>query len=60
MADRLEVSKLTQFVALGPPADNLAVTKLTMLLVLAPGDDGSGGEAADGQAHVYTQRIRRG
>jgi hypothetical protein len=53
---QIEVTKLTQFNVIGPPADNIAVSKLTMFLLLTPGD---GGEASPRQAHVYSQKIRR-
>lgn len=56
---RIESSKITEFVTLGPPADSIAVPKMTMFLILVPGDDGSV-EVAARQAHVYTQKIRRG
>lgn len=61
MADQVEITKLTQYVAEGPPADHVAITKLVMFVVLVPGEDGSGeAEAAARQGFVYGQRIRRG
>lgn len=61
MADQIEVTKLTQYVAEGPPADNIAVTKLVMFAVLVPGEDGSGGEdTSTRQGFCYGQRVRRG
>lgn len=56
---RAEVSKLTEYVALGPPADTAVVSKLVMFLVLVPGDDGTGPAPASRQVHVYAQKIRR-
>lgn len=57
MADRIEVSKLTEHVVLGPPSDVIAVSKLVMHVILYPGTD-SGVEPSR-QAHVYSQKIRR-
>jgi hypothetical protein len=54
---QIEVTKLTQFNVIGPPADHIAVPKLTMYVLLTPGD--GGGEAPARQAHVYSQKIRR-
>lgn len=57
MADRIESSKLTQFVALGQPAEVISIPKLVMYVLLTPGSDGS---VAATQAHVYAQKIGRG
>jgi hypothetical protein len=54
---QIEVTKLTQFNVIGPPAGNISVPKLTMYVLLTPGD--GGGEAPARQAHVYSQKIRR-
>lgn len=56
---RAEVSKLTEYIALGPPADAAVVSKLAMYVVLVPGVD-EGVTPAASQAHVYAQKIRRG
>jgi hypothetical protein len=55
---QIEVGKLTQFNVIGPPAGSISVTKLVMYALLVPGD--GGGEAPNRQAHVYSQKIRRG
>lgn len=57
MTDQVEVTKLVQHVAIGPPADEVAVSKLVMYVVLQPGDDS--GETPSRQAHVYAQQFRR-
>ncbi len=57
MADRIEVSKVTELVTLGPPADNIAVSKVVMLLVLEPGTDDGGAQPDSSQAHVYAQIV---
>lgn len=54
---QIEVTKLTQFNVIGPPAGNISVPKLVMYALLTPGDDGS--EPASRQAHVYSQKIVR-
>ncbi len=54
---QIEITKITQFNVIGPPADNIAVSKLTMFVLLQPGDGGDDG--ATRQAHVYSQKIRR-
>lgn len=56
---RAEVSKLTEYVALGPPADVAAVSKLVMYVVLVPGVD-EGVTPAATQTHIYAQKIGRG
>ena len=54
---QVEVSKVTQFIALGPDSDEIAVTKLSMFVLLVPGD---GGDPPPRQAFTYAQKIRRG
>jgi hypothetical protein len=56
MANEIDVSKVIEFVSLGPPTDNISTSKVTMYVLLAPGSDGS---VALTQAHVYSQKIRR-
>lgn len=57
MADRIEISKLAEFVALGPPADSIAISKLAMFVILEPGiEDPS---PSVGQGYVYSQRMPR-
>lgn len=56
---QIEVSKLTQFVTVGPDSDEIAVSKLAMFVLLVPGDPTGGEEAASRQVHVYSQKIRR-
>lgn len=58
MADRIDVSKLTEFVALGAPANTVAVSKLVMFVILEPGDDG-GAVSGARVSHVYAQKLRR-
>lgn len=58
MADRLEVSKINEFVVLGPPADSLVVSKITMFVLLMPGTEGPA-EPHGRQGHFYVQRVRR-
>jgi hypothetical protein len=57
MANQVEVAKLTQHTAIGPPADNIAVSKLVMFVLLVPGE--SGPDTSNRQGHVHTQIIRR-
>jgi hypothetical protein len=54
---QIEVTKVTQFNVVGPPADNISVSKVVMYLLLQPGDSGS--DIPQRQAHVYSQKIRR-
>ena len=56
---QIEVTKLSEYVALGPLADSIAVTKLSIYVLLVPGDDGSGEDTGTRQAHVYSQKIER-
>ena len=53
---RVEISKLNEFIALGPPAGTVAVSKLNIYIILEPGDDGSVVPAAK-QGFCYGQRI---
>ena len=57
MADQIEVAKLNQLVAIGPPADEIAVAKLVMHVLLVPGD--SGPDTSNRHGHVHAQIIRR-
>lgn len=57
MADRIEISKLTEFVALGPPPDTIAVSKMLMFVLLTPGSDGPAPSV--GQGFVYAQKVPR-
>jgi hypothetical protein len=54
---QIEVTKLTQYHVIGPPADNIAVPKVVMYLLLQPGDGGT--DVPQRQVHVYSQKIRR-
>jgi hypothetical protein len=54
---QIQVTKLTQHVALGPPAGHIAIPKLVMHVIMVPGEDS--GVAEPRQAHVYAQKITR-
>ena len=54
---QIEVTKITQHVAIGPDDDEVSVSKLTMYVLLTPGDPT--GETPSRQVHVYAQKIRR-
>jgi hypothetical protein len=61
MADQIEVSKVTSFAAVGPPAGHISASKVVMFVVLEPGDDGSGGaDISTRQGFCYGQRVGRG
>jgi hypothetical protein len=55
---QVEVTKLTQHVAIGPVADAAVVSKLTMHVLLVPGSDES--EPPARQGFCYAQRFGRG
>lgn len=53
---QVEVTKLNQHVAIGPPADTIAVPKLVMYVLMIPGDSE---DTSNRQGHVHTQIFRR-
>lgn len=53
---QIEVTKLTQYVAVGPAEGNVSVSNLVMYAVLVPGSDGA---TVSGKAAVYAQKIER-
>ena len=55
---QIEVTKISEYVAFGPPADSISVPKLSMYILLVPGDDGSV-ETSNRQGHVYAQKLAR-
>lgn len=58
MADRIEVAKTTQFVAVGAPAGSIAVSKVVAFVLLVPGD-GGGEDTPVRVSHIYAQKLRR-
>lgn len=52
---RAEVSKLVEYVAIGPPDATASVPKLVMYVLLEPGAS----DDSPRQAHVFSQKIRR-
>lgn len=57
MADRIEVTKTIEFVAIGSPANSIAASKVVAFALLTPGDGGT--ETQTRVSHVYAQKLRR-
>lgn len=55
MANQAEVTKLNQYVLIGPPADTVTVSKLVMYVLLTPGAGGDDNR----QGHTHAQIITR-
>lgn len=56
MADQVQITKLNQFVGLGPPEDNVSIPKLVVYLSVEPSDSE---DTSNRQGHVYSRIIRR-
>lgn len=57
---QIEVSRISEFVAVGSPAGHVNVSRMSIYAIMKPGEDDGGEATANRQSFVYGQRIRRG
>jgi hypothetical protein len=55
---QIEVTKLVEYVAIGPNDDDVAVSKLVMYIWATP--DESAVDTTNRQGHVYSRLVRNG
>lgn len=58
MSDRVETTKVTGSVAIGPSSSSVSVTKVVGYLLLIPSDSSDDNDTSR-QGHVHCQIVRR-